>query len=53
MHKMALCFWYRGSDALAKALTAQTIYVAMANVYRSSDHHIEERIYDQLIKNGE
>ena len=53
MQEMALCFWSRGDDTLAKALTAVKIYSKMADVYKSEHYEVQEEIYEKLLKNAE
>ena len=51
MQKMALCFWKRGEEAMAKALIACRLYFAMARY--AEKREIKDDIIDALKRNGE
>ena len=51
MQKMALCFWKRGEEAMAKALVACKLYFAMAKYAEKRES--KDDIIDTLKMNGE
>jgi len=51
MQKMALCFWKRGGEAMAKALVACKLYLQMAKY--GDKRQLKDDIVDALRLNGE